>query len=313
MIKAIFQKKYFWNVFCLFCGVFLIGLFLFVGYKDSESTLRDMLTGILFGVIISIFSIISLFFNLKAYFHIDENHIQSRYHFFGRINCNLSDVIFALGRNNTLMIQLKDGKCNTIMGIENAWYLATVIREQIFHIETASPDDLLLKLEAEQAAHKKKILYTIGYVVLMFVNIFIAVFLTGGKEMSAFTQTDWILFAIMGVLEILTVVFMFYLANQCGKHAFPIEQLKYQTKGAHIASEPLPTGNVKRIYTDANNTGRIVVCGYPNDESVYYCVQEFVGNYLLKTVHTSKIYENEEVLAEDADLNIFIDITDHFI
>ena len=114
MVKAIFQKKYFWNVFCLLCGVFLIGLFLFVGHKDSEATPSDMLTGILFGVIISIFSIVSLFFNLKAYFYIDENHIQSRYHFFGRINCNLSDVVFVLGRNNTLMIQLKDGigACN---------------------------------------------------------------------------------------------------------------------------------------------------------------------------------------------------------
>ena len=271
-----------------------------------------MLTGILFGAIICIFSIISLFFNLKAYFHIDKNHVQSKYHFFGRINCNLSDVLFVLGRNNTLMLQLKDGKCHTIMGIENAWYLATAIREQIFHIETASPDDLLSKLEIAQAAYKKKLLYTLGSVALMFVNIFIAVFLTGGKDMHTFTRTDWILFTIMGVLEILTVVFMFYFANQCGKHTFPIEQLKHQIKGAYIASAPLPAGNVKRIYTDANHTGRIVVCGYPNDKSVYYCVQEYIGNFILKTVHNSKIYDNEEVLAEDADFNILIDITDHF-
>lgn len=311
MAKAIFQKKYFWNVFCLLCGVFLIGLFLFIGHKDSEANLRDMLTGILFGVIISIFSIISLFFNLKAYFYIDENHIQSRYHFFGRINCNLSDVVFVLGRNNTLMIQLKDGKRHTIMGIENAWPLATAIREQIFHIEAASPDDLLSKLETAQAAHKKKLLYTLGGVALMFVNIFIAVFLTGGKDMHAFTRTDWILFAIMGVLEILTAVFMFYFANQCGKHTFPIEQLKHQIKGAYIATTPLPAGIVKRVYTDANHMGRIVICGYPNDESVYYCVQEFVGNYLLKTVDTSEIYENEDNLPNEA-LSTFIDISDNF-
>ncbi len=311
MAKAIFQKKYFWNIFCLLCGVFLIGLFLFVGHKDSEATLRDMLTGILFGVIISIFSIISLFFNLKAYFYIDENHIQSRYHFFGRINCNLSDVVFVLGRNNTLMIQLKDGKRHTIMGIENAWPLATAIREQIFHIETASPDDLISKLETAQAAHKKKLLYTLGSGALMFANIFIAVFLTGGKDMHAFTRTDWIIFAIMGVLEILTVVFMFYFANQCGKHTFPIEQLKHHIKGAYIASAPLPAGIVKQIYTDANHTGRIVICGYPNDESVYYCVQEFVGNYLLKTVHTSEIYASEADLPNEA-LSFLIDITDHF-
>ena len=312
MVKAIFQKKYFWNIFCLLCGVFIIGLFLFVGHKDSEATLSDMLTGVLFGTIICIFSIISLFFNFKASFYIDEYQVHSRYHFFGRINCNLSDFLFVLGRNNTLMIQLKDGKRHTIMGIENAWYLATAIREQIFHIETASPDDLLSKLETAQAAYKKKLLYTLGGVAMMFVNIFIAVFLTGGKDIHAFTRTDWLLFGIIGVIEVLTMAFMFYFANQCGKYALPIEQLKHQIKGAYIASAPLPAGIVKRIYTDANHTGRIVVCGYPNDESVYYCVQEFVGNFILQTVHTSRIYNNEEILAEDTDFNILIDITNHF-
>ena len=56
---------------------------------------------------------------------------------------------------------------------------------------------------------------------------------------------------------------------------------------------------------------RIVICGYPNDESVYYCVQEFVGNYLLKTVDTFEIYENEDNLPDEA-LSTFIDISDNF-
>ena len=209
------------------------------------------------------------------------------------------------------MLQLKNGKRHTIMGIENARPLATTIREQIFHLESASADDLLSELETAQATHKKKLLYTLGGVVLMFVNIFIAVFLTGGKDMYAFTQTDWLLFGIMGIIEALTVVFMFYFANQCGKQNFPIEQLKYRLKGAHIAADPLPAGIVKRVYTDANHMGRIVICGYPNDESVYYCVQEFVGNYLLKTVDTSKIYESEDDLPNEA-LSAFIDISQHF-
>ena len=290
-----------------------MALFLFVGYKDSEATLSDMMSGIIFGAIICIFSIISLFFDFRAYLRIEEDRLQSKYHFFGKIDCKISDISFALGRNNTLMIQLKNGKRHTIMGIENAYPLASVIREEIFHIETASPDDLLSKLEYEQAEHKKKLLYTVGCVVLMFVNIFIAVLLTGRKDPSAFSKADWTLFATMGLLELVTVALMFYLANQCGKHAFPIEQLKHQIKGAYIVTAPLPTGIVKRVYTDANHMGRIVICGFPNDESVYYCVQKFVGNYHLKTVHTSKVYENEDLLNESTDINIFIDITGNFI
>lgn len=145
----------------------------------------------------------------------------------------------------------------------------------------------------------------------MFANIFIAVALTGGKEMYEFGTLDWILFAAMGVVELVTVVATFYSAGKCGKHLLPIEHLKFRLKGAYIASQSLPSGNVKRIYTDENHTGRIVVYGFPNDESVYYCVQEFAGNFLLKTVHTSKIYENEDVLTEETDLHMFIDITQH--
>lgn len=313
MVNAIFRKNYFWSVFCLLCGVFLIGLFLFAGHTDSEATLSDTLTGILFGLIICAFSIISLFFNFKACFNMNENQIRSRYHFFGRINCHIKDVDFILGRYNTLMLQLKNGKRHTIMGIENAWPLATTIREQIFHIETTPPDDLLLKLETAQAAHKKKLFYTLDCVVLMLFNVFIVVLLTGGKDMYAYSKTDWLLFGIMNVVEVLTVIFMFYFADQCGKQNFPIEQLKYQLKGAHVSTDPLPAGTIKHVYTDANYTGRIVVCGYPNDDSVYYCVQEFLGSFILKTGYTSEIYDNEELLFEDAHLNILIDITNHFI
>ena len=309
--QAAFQKKYFWNILCLLCGLLIIGLFLFVGYKDSEATLSDKIAGIIWGAMICLFSIISLRFNFRAYLRIGEGRLRSKYHFFGEIDCKISDISFVLGRNNTLMLQLKHGKRHTIMGIENAYHLATVLRTGIFHIETASPDDLLLKLKKEQTAQKKKLLYTVGCVMLMFVNIFIAVLLTGGKELSAFTKMDWLLFTIMGLLEVMTVLFMFYIANQCGKHTFPIEQLKHQIKGAYIATAPLPAGIVKRVYTDANHMGRIVICGFPNDESVYYCTQEFVGNYLLKTVDTSQIYENEEQLLNGA-LSAFIDISDHF-
>ena len=312
-MEGMFLRKKFniWLFLLFLCGLAFIGMYIFLNVVDPEAT-SELLTFLIVGIMICLGVIPSWLLNLGAYIHIDKTSIKAKYHWLGKINCNLSDVTFAIARVNTLIIQLKNGKRHTIMGIENAWPLATTIREQIFHLESASADDLLSELETAQATHKKKLLYTLGGVVLMFVNIFIAVFLTGGKDMYAFTQTDWLLFGIMGIIEALTVVFTFYFANQCGKHNFPIEQLEYRLKGAHIAADPLPAGIVKRVYTEANHMGRIVVCGYPNDESVYYCVQEFLGNFILKTVHTSKIYDNEEILSEDADFNILIDITDHF-
>lgn len=308
---AVFKKKSFWYCLFPFCGLFLIGLFILAGYKDREATMGGILTGVILGSIIFTFSTIILFFNFRACFSIKDGHIKGKYHYFGKINCDVSDVAFILPQINTLSLLMKNGKRHIIMGIENPWPLATEIRRQTFHLETESPGTLHGKLLAEQAARKKKLFWVLGGIVLMFANIFIAVALTGGNEMYDFSTLDWVLFSVMGVIELVTVIATFYYAGQCGKHLLPIEHLKYRLKGAYIASLPLPAGNAKQVYTDENRTGRIIVYGFPNNESVYCCVQEFVGPEL-KTAHISQLYENEAALAKTADFNIYFDITPHF-
>lgn len=312
-MEGMFLRKKFnvWLFLLFLCGLAFIGMYIFLNIVDPKAP-SELLTFLIIGILICLVVIPSWFLNFGAFVQISEDSIKAKYHWFGKLNCKTDEIAFAMAQVNTLTILLKNGKRHIIMGIENPWPLASFIRQQIFTVETEKPDTLLRKLEEVQAARKKRLYWVLGCIALMFANIFIAVLLTGGKEMYAFSNTDWILFSIMGVVEILTVILTFYFAGQCGKQLLPIEHLKYRLKGAYIASQPLPSGNVKRIYTDENRTGRIVVCGYPNDESVYYCVQEFVGNYLLKTVHTSEVYESEDVLTEEADLYIFIDITNHF-
>ena len=311
-MEGMFLRKKFngWLFLLFVCGLFFIGLYIFLNIVDPTVT-SELLTFLIMGILICLVVIPSWLLNFGAFIRIDEDSINAKYHWFGKIDCKLSDVTYAVARINTLIIQLKNGKTHTIMGVENPWPLASAIRQQIFTVETEKPDTLLRKLEEVQAARKKKLYWVIGCIALMFANIFIAVLLTGGKEMYAFSNTDWILFSIMGVVEILTVIFTFYFAGQCGKQLLPIEHLKYRLKGAYIATTPLPAGIVKRVYTDADHMGRIVICGFPNDESVYYCVQEFVEDYLLKTVNTSEIYENEDNLPNEA-LSTFIEISDHF-
>ena len=109
MIKAVFKKKSIWNIVTLLCGLILIGLFIFIGYVDSEATVSNLLTGIVLGSIICVFSVICLFFNFKAHLSIDNGHIRGRYHYFGKIDCRVSDVDFASWQMNTLSVQLKDG------------------------------------------------------------------------------------------------------------------------------------------------------------------------------------------------------------
>lgn len=314
MLKAIFfKKKKFWDIVCLLCGLSLIGLFVFIGYKDSEATTGGILIGVIMGTFFSTIGIIFLLFNFRAYLYIENGHIKGKYHYFGKIDCNVTDVDFVLPQVNTLTILLKNGKRHTISGVGNTWELSSEIRRQIFKLEPEIPDGTYLELKNVQAARKKDVHLVFGGVALMFINIFITVLLTGSREMSDFSKLDWSLFAVMGVIEVLTIITMSYFAGKSSKRLFPIEHLIYRLKGANVASQPLPSGNVIRVYTDENYNGRIVVYGFPNDGGVYYCVQEFLGDdFRLDTVHTSEIYENEEALAEKTDFHSLIDIMEHF-
>lgn len=314
MLKATFKKKYFWDIICLLCGLFLIGLFVFVGYKDSEATVGDIFNGVAMGIFISILGVIFLLFNFRAYLYIENGHIKGKYHYFGKIDCNVTDVDFVLPQINTLTILLKNGKCHTISGIENAGLLSFEIRRQIFKLESEMPDDVYRELKNAQITHKKELRQLFVSLPLIFINIFIAAFLTGGREMYDFSKLDWSLFAVMVVIEVLTVIVISHFADKCGKHSFHIEHLKYRLEGAIIAFQPLPSGNPIHIYTDENYTGRIVVYNFPNNEGIYYCVQEFLGNKLqLDIVYISEIYENEEAIPEKSDFDSLIDITEHFI
>lgn len=303
------KKINIWLVLLLLCGIFFVILYVFLNMVDSEAT-SGLLTFLIMGIICGLIAIPSMLLNRGAYIRIEENTVKAKYHWFRKLDCTIDDVEFVLPQINILTILLKSGKRHIIMGVENSWALGAAIRRQGFDIEKETPDSLRQKLSLAQATRKKELWWVLGGIVLMFVNIFIAALLTGGRELHEFSQLDWILFATMGVIELLTIVGLFYAAQRCGKHLLPIEQLKYRLRGAIIATHPLPTNNITAVYTDENHTGRIVVCGFPNDDSVYYCVQEIYGNFELETVHTSEIYESTEELPE-AGFSALIDITAH--
>lgn len=283
----------------LLCGIFFIALYIFLNIVDSEAT-NKLLAFLVFGVLLCLAAISSMLLNHRTYIHIEENFIHAKYHWFGRLDCNMDEVAFVLPQTNTLTILLKNGKRHVITGVANSWSLCSAIRRQSFSLEAESPIVLRHKLAHVQAVRKKELWRVLGGIALMFAYVFIAMLLTGGRDLHEFGKLDWTLFAVMCFIELLTLIGLFYAAGQCGKHLLSIEQLKYRLRGSMIASQPLPSNNTKRIYTDENYTGRIIVCGFPNDESVYYCVQEFTENFKLATVDTSEIYTNIGELPEES-------------
>ena len=309
-MDGVFLRKKFntWLFLLLVCGLFFIGLYIFLNIVDPTAT-SELLTFLIMGILIILVVIPSWLLNFGAYIHIDETSIKAKYHWFGKIDCKLSDVVFAVARVNTLIIQLKDGKTHTIMGIENSWPLASIIRRNMSFEVTEQPETLNEKLNYLKANKKNGLIYVCSGVALMFVIIFITVFLTGEREMHEFSNIDWTLFAIMVATEIATAVATFYFAKKTGKNNIPIEKLQYEIQRRIIETQPLLPGFVIAVYTDENYTGRITLFGYPNDSAVYYTVQELDAEYNLVQEYTSaETFEDQEGLIEG--FRSLIDITD---
>lgn len=302
-----FVRKKTRSLLILLCGLFLIALYIFLNIVDSEAS-GELFIFLIIGILCSLVAIPSMLLNHGAYIRIEEKTIKAKYHWFGRLDCSIDEVEFVLPQINTLTILLKNGKRHVIMGVVNSWSLSSAIRRQGFALETESPFVIRQKLDQIQATRKKALWWVLGGIALMFANVFIVVLLTGGKDLCEFGKLDWILFTMMGFCELITLIGLFYAAERCGKYMLPVEQLKYCLRGAIIATHPLSSNNITGIYTDENYTGRIVVCGFPNDKSVYYCVQEFVGDFQLETVYTSEIYDSKNALPEDG-FSAHIDVT----
>lgn len=308
-MEGMFIRKKFniWLFLLFLCGLAFIGMYIFLNIVDPEAT-SELLTFLIVGIMICLVVIPSWLLNLGAYIHIDETSIKAKYHWFGKIDCKLSDVNFAVARIHTLIIQLKDGKTHTIMGVANPWPLASIIRRNMSFEVTEQPEILKEQLNNLRVAKKNGLISVCSGVALMFIIIFITVFLTGEREMHEFSNLDWTIFAIMGAIEIATVIVTFYFAEKTGKNNIPIEKLHYEIQRRIIETQPLLPGFVIAVYTDENYTGRITLFGYPNDSAVYYSVQEFASDYTLFRTYTSDVYGSQEELP--ADFETLIDITD---
>ena len=298
-MEGMFLRKKFniWLFMLFACGLFFIGLYIFPNIIDAEST-SEPLTFLFTGILIILFVVPSWLLNYGAFIRIDEDSIKAKYHWFGKIDCKLSDVTFAVARMNTLIIQLKDGRTHTIMGIGNSWSLASVIRQNMPFESTEQPEVLIERLNSLKLATKKAVIYVYSGLALMFINIFVTVFLTGGREMYEFSKTDWTIFAVMSVIEIVTIIMTFYYVTKTGKNNVPIEKLQYAIRRKIIEANPLSQGYIIAVYADYNYTVRVTVYGYPHQNAVYYLVQELDSEYNLVRAYLSDTYESQEELLE---------------
>ncbi len=308
MVKAVFKKKYFWEIICLLCGIFLISLFIFIAYKDSEATIGGILTGVIFGTIICLISIAFLLFNFKAYLYIENSRIKGKYNYFGKIDCDISDVDFVLSQINTLTIQLKNGKRHTIVGIDNSFAICSVIQRKMSFDNTKQPQNMIKNLKNMLSYRKKGVVNTCYSLLLAFIILLVIVFLIGEREVHEINGIGWAIIAVMGVIEIVMFIATFYFALKTGKNNISIEKLKYTIRRTIIETRPLLAGKIIRVYADNDYNARFTILSCPNENSVYYCVQWFDSDYNLINVYESDVFEDIELITSE--FENYIDITE---
>ena len=250
-------------------------------------------------------------FNRRGYFRIEQGRIRARYHWFGRLDCSLDEVAFANAQSLNLNILMKNGKHYAIAFLKNAHELSNEIQRQISAREQESTDELTKQMNQVLLKRRREICWVIASCAILFADIFLTVWMTGGRELSEFSRRDWNLFSIMAAIEIGTLVWTFALACRSGRRLADLAYLRHRLQGAAIVTQILPSACMKAVYTDPEFDGRLVVCGIPNDGSLYYVVQEFDDDFQLITTETSRFFGIEADLLEDLSPDL-IDITGWF-
>ena len=311
-MEGVFLRKRYVGLLALWvlCGVYFIGRFVYMCAADSGQS-GEARSFLLVGILICIAAIPSCLMNRHAFIRIDESTVQARYGWFGRIDGRISDVDFAVAQGNTLSIRMKNGKQHTVMGVSNAQALCAAIRGRLEIEVKDTPEKMIEVLDGWKEERKKGIVRAVVGIALMFVWIFAAVLMTGGREMYAFGRRDWAVMAVMGCAEAATAAAAFGCACRAGKYILPIEKLKYTVRRTTVETTPLLPGNAVGVFTDADRTGRITLYGFPNEEAVYYTVQEFASDLTFIKVYESEIYENAEAIR--GGLDALLDITEEVL
>jgi hypothetical protein len=231
------------------------------------------------------FGIVPYLYNYKAYLRIDDNKISGRFGFFKRLECEIDDVDYVLVQFDTMHILLKDRKYY-IMGIRNAYEIGAFIMPKISFRFDGNKQDIVANLKKRKQSIKKNSILACCSVGLSFVWIFATIFLTGCKEqLSEFNHTDWIIFSIMCVLEVLTVIAMFTFAIKARRgNSVAMEKQFYEVRRATIESTPLLElpWKLKAVLTDAYYTHRVTVCDTETNDSLCCWIEMFDENFELK-------------------------------
>ena len=212
---------------------------------------------------------------------------------------------------NTLILELKDGRRHTLMGLKNAFEICFEIRKQLDFEANNDPKELSEMLKHRKRAGKKSIIAFSLCLILLVIDIAVPIFLIGNKEIHEFNTWDWSIFGAMCAALLPSFIILFIFAIKARKCLLPIAKLLYTLNRTMIETTPLLPGRVMKIYADDSFNGRIVIYNAETVDSVYYSVEKMNSEYVLEHFYTSDFIKREE-FSEDH-FSGLIDITDRML
>ena len=216
-MDGIFRRKT-WNRFLnwlgLLSGIGLMGLFTFLMVVDPPQHWDDALAVgffVVFGLVVSVFCIIGLRNGPKIFLHVEEDRILGWTPMGGVLNCAMGDVKAVAWGGGGLNVTLKNGRRYNYTDLHNASDIGEFIRQRTFVPESVSMDreTLATAILKQKRRCQRRVIGILVSLLLVFLPILLAAFLTDGKELHDFAAADWKIFLILMALGLLAFLAFF--------------------------------------------------------------------------------------------------------
>lgn len=195
-----------WNRFLnwlgLLSGIGLAGLFGFLMKVDPPAHWDDTLAAgffVLFGLAVSVFCAIGLRNGPKIFLRVEEDRVRGWTPLGGVLDCAMSDVEAVAWGGGGLNLTLKNGKRYNYTDLANFHELGRFIHERTFVPEAVDMDReaLATAILTQKRRCRRRVIGILVSLILLFLPILLAAFLTDGKELHQFAAPEWKIFLIL--------------------------------------------------------------------------------------------------------------------
>lgn len=294
-----------YNIVGIVSGLFLVGLFGALLCAGVYETLDNVLISVffcIFGTLVAAFCGLSMFVNRKAFIRVDEEKISAYCHFGLHLECGLAEVAAVSCTPYGLNIKLKNGKNYNLVNLENGYDLRRYIQKRILKEQVRlDREETIRQIVPLKKKRKMEAIASVCTFLLIFPCIIVAAWLTGWRDLHEFSTKDWTLFAMMGGVGVAIIIIFCIVLRRYIHHTDTVQKLAGTLYQQMLRTTPAGPGNALRMYVDDEEYAslRVTVYGFPNEEDVYFTVEDVDANYELQRLHTSEIYPNMQAMEEE--------------